>query len=697
MGMRVVHNKSDTIMAKKNNTIFQNLNSAISGDWGKPIQHTNTYDMSGNNNVIYRTTDKNDYETKKLELQQDNWLQNRWLKANLDLSMSEYNGLNNVKMMYRDADLMDNYPEIGAVLDTVAEESSIASSKNNMIVNVFSKSDRIKSVIEDLLVNRLNLNVTAVMVIRALCKYGNQFMLLDVDRKSGVKGWRQLPVYDVDRIENGITNPYGSGRSALISQNSDESKLFKTEFVWNGGTNNQIPFKDWQIAHFRLLTNSLFLPYGISFLNSSRRHWRLLSIMEDMMLLYRMERSIERRVYKVFVGNIDPQDVGAYMDEIANRFKRTPIVDPMTGQIDLRKNFSAQDTDIFIPVRNENAPTPIDTLSAAQNLTAIDDIKFVQNKLFTGLRVPKSFVNYEEAQGDGKNLALLDVRFTRTINRIQQAFLMELTKVVSIHLYLLGFEDDLTNFSLTMNNPSTQAEQLEVDTLQKKIAAARDAVSDPGNGIPIMSQMRALREIMKWSDKDIKENLEEIRLEKGLAAELDKTAQIIKRTGMFDTVDRIYGEPGAEYQEEQQQGGPEGMDGGMPGGGGGGSFGGGLDDLGAPGMEGEGDISGEEGVEPTEEMGLENGGPEQPEVPEQPMESKIKDVNKLLTEQQNKVDALFSEYIKKVDKKEKNKNNESLDRVDIYDKSLLINDEFDSMIKSINQISKESPKRKNKK
>jgi len=208
--------------------------------------------------------------------------------------------------------------------------------------------------------------------------------------------------------------------------------------------------------------------------------------------------------------------------------------------------------------------------------------------------------------------------------------------------------------------------------------------------------MRALREIMKWSDKDIKENLEEIRLEKGLAAELDKTAQIIKRTGMFDTVDRIYGEPGAEYQEEQQQGGPDEMEGGMPGGGGG-SFGGGLDDLGAPGMESEGDISGEEGVEPTEEMGLENGGPEQPEAPEQPMESKIKDVNKLLTEQQNRVDALFSEYIKKVDKKEKNKNNESLDRVDIYDKSLLINDEFDSMIKSINQISKESPKRKNKK
>ena len=141
----------------------------------------------------------------------------------------------------------------------------------------------------------------------------------------------------------------------------------------------------------------------------------------------------------------------------------------MTGQIDLRKNILSVDQDIFIPVRDENAPTPIDTLSAAQNMTALDDIKFVQNKVFTALRIPKSFLNFEEAAGEGKNLALMDIRFTRTVNRIQQAFLMELTKVASIHLFLLGFNDELNNFTLSMNNPSTQAEGLEIENMQKRL------------------------------------------------------------------------------------------------------------------------------------------------------------------------------------------------------------------------------------
>ena len=332
--------------------------------------------------------------------------------------------------------------------------------------------------------------------------------------------------------------------------------------------------------------------------------------MEDMMLIYRLERSIERRVYKIFVGAIDDADVPAYVEKIANEFKRTPIIDPITGQVDLRKNILSVDQDIFIPVRDESAPTPIDTLSAAQNMTALDDIKFVQNKVLTALRIPKTFLNFEEAAGDGKNLALMDIRFTRTINRVQQAFLMELTKVATIHLYLLGFDDELTNFTLSMNNPSTQAEQLEIENMQKKIDAVRDAVSDPGNGLPVMSQVRALKQIMKWSDKEIKENLEEIRLEKGIAAELEKTTQIIKKTGIFDTVDRIYGEPGAEYMDDQQGGMPQGdagggMGGGMggpPPGGSGVDFGSEMDALGAPGAEDTGDMAGEEGSMPTEDM-----------------------------------------------------------------------------------------------
>jgi hypothetical protein len=176
------------------------------------------------------------------------------------------------------------------------------------------------------------------MIIRAMCKYGNQFMLLDIDHKNGIKGWKQLPVFNVERIENGIQNPYGGGLSLSVNSNNVDDKDLSTQFVWIEDNQAQIPFRDWQIAHFRLLTNSLYLPYGVSYLNAARRHWRMLSLMEDMMLIYRLERSIERRVYKIFVGAIDDADVPAYIAQIANEFKRTPIIDPVTGQVDLRKN-----------------------------------------------------------------------------------------------------------------------------------------------------------------------------------------------------------------------------------------------------------------------------------------------------------------------------------------------------------------------
>lgn len=679
-------------------TIFQRIDRAFSGDWNidASAPHINSYDMSSvDKNVLYRTTDKKDYENKKLELQQNAYLKDRWIKANIDLSVTAFSGLNNVKLMYRDCDLMDAFPEIGAALDIVSEESTITSD-NGMVVNVYSKSDRIKSILEDLFVNRLNIQVTAPMVVRAMCKYGNQFMLLDVDSKLGVKGWKQLPVFNVERVENGVGNPYGQSMPNVIGRNTDTSKVdTSTKFVWIDENNSQVPFRNWQIAHFRLLTNSLYLPYGCSYLNAARRHWRMLSLMEDMMLIYRLERSIERRVYKIYVGAIDDADVQAYVENIANNFKRTPIIDPMTGQIDLRKNILSVDQDIFIPVRDQNAPTPIDTLSGAQNLTAMDDIKFVQDKVCTALRIPKTFLNFDEAQGDGKNLALEDIRFTRTINRIQQAFLMELTKVASIHLYLLGFTDDLTNFNLTMNNPSTQAEQLEIDNIQKKISAARDAISDPGNGIPVMSQTRALKQIMGWSEKEIKDNLEEIRLEKGISAELEKTSQIIKRTGLFDTVDRMYGEPGAEYQDDmQQQGNP--MEGGgapMGGGGpiGGDDFGSGLDDLGMPGGDEEGDISGLEGSEPTSEMGGEpsqegGGTPMESVNNNKPLITELRRniYKKSLRDSEIKVNMLFSKYLKHLnDLNESKKQEISIEKADIYDKSLLINEEFNKMIEGL--------------
>ena len=650
-------------------TRFQNLEKIFSGDWSAQKSQSPIPQSSNIDKEIYKTDDRIDYERKKLELQQNEYLSNRWVKANVNLSVNAFAGLNNIRLMYRDVELMDSFPEIGAALDTYMEESCITSPKGT-IVNVYSKSERVKSIIEDLLVNRLDIQTTAPMIVRGMCKYGNQFMLLNIDNTEGVKGWKQLPVFSIERIENGIRNPYGGANA--VNEGTDMG----TQFIWTNENSDMIPFRNWQIGHFRLINNSLYLPYGVSVLNAARRHFRMLSLMEDMMLIYRLDRSIERRIYKVFVGGMNDADIEPFVQEFANKFKRTSIIDPVTGQVDLRKNILSVDNDIFIPTRDLSQSAPIETLPAAQNLTAMDDIKYIQNKVLAGLRIPKTFLNFEESTGDGKNLALMDIRFTRTVNRIQQAFLMELTKIISIHLYLLGFKDDLSNFSLTMNNPSTQAEQLEVENTQKKIQAVRDAVGDPGNGLQIMSLTRALKEIMNWSDKDIQNNLEEIRLERALASELEKTSQIIQKTGIFDKVDNIYGEPGAEYQTEQQlEGGEEGapMGGGAPIGGGS-DFGGGLDSLGDVGADDEGEIGGEEGEMPTEDVGTENEEPQQP-----PMES-MKLKGNLLTE-----NYLYDKLINKLQTIEKKRLSEETENK-MFNKTIKVNNEFEEMSKNIDKI-----------
>ena len=481
--------------------------------------------------------------------------------------------------MYREADMMDMFPEIGAALDIIMEEACHTNPNTGKMIQVTSKSDRIKTVIEDLLYNRLSCNTSLPMVTRSTCKYGNTFMLLNITEENGIIGWKQLPVYEMKRFENGMENPYSTGYMPLTAIDIDKED--STQFVWLGKS-EYISYRNWQIGHFRLLYDSIFLPFGVSLLNKARRHWRILSMMEDMMLLYRLERSVERRVFKIDVGAIDEDDVPAYVNTIANEFKRTPLIDPLTGQLDLRKGAISQMDDFFIPVRDASTPNPIETLPAGQNMTAMDDIKFIQNKLCTALRVPKSFLNFEEAAGDGKNLSMLDVRFSRTINRIQQMILMELNKICIIHLYLLGFTDDLTNFQLTMNNPSSQSEMLELENLSKKIEMAKSAVADPGNGIPLMSVTRACKEILGMTDLQIRDNLEELRLEKALAAELEGTANIITKTGLFSKVDNLYGDIEAMNGNGsgQAQGGQEDDMGGAMGGGapmGGMDLGGGMD------------------------------------------------------------------------------------------------------------------------
>ena len=673
-------------MAKR--TVFQRLNTIFGPEGVRQNQITsNKYSMS--NDILLKTQSKEEYDSVKLQNQQNKYLRNVWKKVDGELFQQSIHYETTRIGSYTDFESMEFYPEISATLDVIMEE---ATTTNNFgkILNVYSDSNRIKGVLEDLFFNRLDIHVSLPMWVRNLAKYGDNFILLNLDNSKGVLGARQLPNFEIERREGDILDAMISARNRINVENvSDESS--KVKFFWRG---RDVEFNSWQIGHFRLLGDDRRLPYGVSVLEKARRVWKQLNLAEDAMLVYRLTRAPERRIYKIFVGNIDEEDVPSYVDEIANRFKRTPIIDPKTGQIDVRYNTLANDQDFFIPVRDENAPSPIDTLPGAQNLSDIADIQYLQRKLFTALRVPKQFLNFDEAQGEGKNLSLQDVRFSRTINRIQQAVLAELNKIAIIHLVLLGFEDDLDNFTLTMNNPSTQAEMMKIEQTQLKVTLFKDAVSDSGNGFAPMSMTRAHREILGWSDDEIKQDLLEQRIEKAAASEMENTSNVIKYTGMFDKVDSIYGDiEAAKAGGTPSEGGDE-EGGGGPTGGGGGSFGGG-------GLEFGGDEGGDEvpeegaGETPEPEAGGEapEAGGETPEAAPPLAESVNK--KKVITER-----VLSGKVKKPINKKVysnsfdnlmdsiKNKDEDKVlnERVKIYDKSLKINEDINNIINNIDKM-----------
>jgi hypothetical protein len=477
---------------------------------------------------LLKTTSKADFEREKLQAQQTFYLGNQWAKIETNLySQAIYYEPTRMASFY-DYESMEYTPEISAALDIYGEESTTVD-QNGYMLQIYSESKRIKSILTDLFNNILDINTNLPMWIRNTCKYGDNFVYLKLDSEKGIVGCMQLPNIEIERLERGM---------AANGQNVEEpAETQGLRFKWKV---KNMEFNSWEIAHFRLLGDDRKLPYGTSMLEKARRIWKQLILSEDAMLIYRTSRAPERRVFKIFVGNMDDKDVEPYVQRVANKFKRDQVVDGKTGNVDMRFNQMAVDQDYFIPVRDPAAPSPIDTLPGAQNLGEIADIEYIQKKLLTALRVPKAFLGFEEAVGDGKNLSLLDIRFARTINRIQKCMIAELNKIAIIHLFLLGFEDELSNFTLGLSNPSSQADLLKIEGWKEKILLYKDAVAGI-EGIAPVSVSWAKKHILGFSDDEIKLDLQQQRVEKAVGAELTNTATIITHTGIFDNIDKLYG------------------------------------------------------------------------------------------------------------------------------------------------------------
>jgi hypothetical protein len=357
---------------------------------------------------------------------------------------------------YSDFSEMESTPEIASALDIYAEESCSQDAEGR-VLHINSNNRKVKELLETLFYDTLNVNFNMVMWTRNLCKYGDFFLFNDVSPEYGVINAYPIPITEIEREEGYDKNDPSAVRFRWITQG------------------NTI-LENWQISHFRLLGNDAFLPYGSSVLEAARRIWRQLILIEDAMMVYRVIRAPERRVFYIDVGNVAPEDVANYIEQAKSSLKTNKVVSGQNGNVDLRYNPMAVDEDYFIPVRGGDTGTRIDSLAGGQNTSAIEDVEYVQKKLFAALKVPKAYLGYDEEVGSKATLAQEDIRFSRSIARIQKTLIAEFNKLAMIHLYAHGFEgEDLLDFSLSLSNPSSLAQQQKLALVEQKFSIAGSA------------------------------------------------------------------------------------------------------------------------------------------------------------------------------------------------------------------------------
>ena len=398
----------------------------------------------------------------------------------------------------KDYEEMDHYPEITRALDIYADDS-MTYAEDGKILQIVSDDDKIVHELEELLYQRLDLDFHLWTWIRNMCKYGDMFNLLDIVDKEGVLGAIAMPVGEIEREEG---------------YNNDPNSL---RFKWTVQGNTV--FENYQVSHLRILGDDRFLPYGRSILDSSRKVWKQLLMAEDAMLIYRISRAPERRVFYVDVGNIPPKDVDSYMQNARDKLKRIPVVSEATGDVDFRYNPESILEDFFIPVRADRG-SRIETLPGGENAAAIEDIEYLQNKLFISLGVPKSYLTAEEDLSGKSTLAQEDIKFARTIQRIQKIVVSELAKISLVHLYLRGYEDSsIYNFDLRLTNPSTVTEMMHLELMGNRFSTANDMADSA-----LLSKEYIQKEVLKLSDSEIIN----IRLQLQAEAETEHIMEEIK-------------------------------------------------------------------------------------------------------------------------------------------------------------------------
>ena len=361
--------------------------------------------------------------------------------------------------LYTDYEAMDTDAIVASALDIIADEATLKNEQGE-VLHIKSSNAKLQRVLYNLFYEVLNVEFNLWSWIRTMCKYGDFYLHLDIAEKFGVYNVMPFSVYDVQREEG--SNP-ANPSYVRFKINLNQAYGYATN------TNRDDYFENYEIAHFRLLSDPSYLPYGRSYLEPGRKIFKQLNLMEDAMLIHRIMRAPEKRIFYTNIGNIAPQEVDPYMEKMKQRIKKVPYVDPQTGDYNLKYNMMNLTDDFYIPLRGNDSTTKIDTLKGLE-YTAIEDVAYLRDKLFAALRVPKAFMGYEKDLTGKATLASEDIRFARTVERIQRIVVSELTKIALVHLYTQGFDNaELTNFELSLTTPSIIYEQEKIALYKEKI------------------------------------------------------------------------------------------------------------------------------------------------------------------------------------------------------------------------------------
>ena len=465
--------------------------------------------------------------------------------------------------LFRDYDVMDMDPIIASALDIYSDECLVPSEFGN-VLTIRSKNENIKKILNNLFYDILNVEFNMWSWTRNMCKYGDFFLRLEISPEYGIHLVHPISPYELTRVEG-----------------SDPKNLNYVKYQ-HDGMGGGMEYENFEIAHFRLLSDSNFLPYGKSMIEPARRVWKQLSLMEDAMLIHRIMKAPEKRIFSIDVGNIAPSEVDAAMAKIITQVKKVPYIDEKTGDYNLRFNLNNMVEDFYLPVRGGDSGTKIDTLPGME-FTGIDDLEYVRNKMMAALKIPKAFLGYDESISGKATLAAEDVRFARTIGRIQRILVSELTKIAIVHLYVQGYQDaSLVDFELELSNPSTIFEQEKLEIWQNKVNLASDMMESN-----MFSKKWLYNNIFNMSGDDVEDLQQEVIKDKKEGWRI----QQITDEGSDPALTTGGGEAG---------GGGGGDSGGPPDLGGGGEDAGGLPDLGGGGEDaGGGDETG--GLPPLEE------------------------------------------------------------------------------------------------